>query len=253
MYDENGEYDQWENECQQTIRDRWMEQNRALNEPSKKESPHWNGGSDGKGCGCGCLVVLILIGVFLYNTALSIYGTMLINFHYPTPDDYTSDYYKMAAAEKADKYIKQIEKDTWEKKGIIALTEEDRHWVWASFRWQVLDGKYWSGYENKKVGRIMDPYRSYKHIQDEVDYPDACTYQVKVGNRVNFMATGKDGKQWKDYAKLDNTYLVTLKCEPERRFYGLMDMNWQILDVEFIDSNMSEDEVMNLTENTVCP
>ena len=43
MYDENIEYDQWENECQQTIRDRWMEQNRALNEPSKKESPHWNG------------------------------------------------------------------------------------------------------------------------------------------------------------------------------------------------------------------
>ena len=77
----------------------------------------------------------------------------------------------------------------------------------------------------------MDPYRSYKYIQDEADYPDVRTYQVKVGNRVNFTATGKNGKQWKDYAKLDNTYLVTLKCEPERKFYGLIDMNWQILDV----------------------
>ena len=37
----------------------------------------------------------------------------------------------------------------------------------------------------------MDPYRSYKYIQDEADYPDVRTYQVKVGNHVNFTATGK--------------------------------------------------------------
>ena len=200
------------------------------------------------------LMLMFAVGYAVITYGMAAYGAMVVAFHEPTPNDFLEPAYKVAAAYEADAYLKQIQKDTWEKKGLVALTQEDRNWVWASVRWQLLDGNYWSGYENKKVARIMDPYRpTGEGINKMVYYAGDNVYRVKTSMRVNLVAAGVDGKLWRDYAKPDYEYVVTVKCNPERKFWGRIRMNWEIVDVEYVGCNYEDDDLTSLTETTSCP
>lgn len=208
--------------------------------------------------GLASTILFLAVAYGLYSFGTAAYATMVVNFHEPAGEDYMKAYYKQAAAVEAGEYLKQIQKDTWEKHGLLVLTQEDRNWVWASVRWQLLDGKYWSGYEGKKVAHVMNPYipdenRSDLSIQKTVYYAGDGVYRVKTDLRVNFDAVGVDGKLWKEYARVNYKYITTLKCDPKRKFWGRVRMNWEVQDVEFIESTMSDDDVMALTENTSCP
>ena len=204
------------------------------------------------------LVLFMIVAYGLYSFGTAAYATMVVNFHEPAGEDYTTAYYKQAAAAEAGEYLKQIQKDSWEKHGLVVLTQEDRNWVWASVRWQLMDGKYWSGYEGKKVAHVMDPYipkddRSDNSIQKTVYYAGDGVYRVKTSLRVNFDAVGVDGKLWKEYAQVNYNYVTTLKCNPKRKFWGRVRMNWEVVDVEYEGANMSNEEVLALTESTPCP
>lgn len=204
--------------------------------------------------GLASAMIILAVGYAVITYGMAAYGAMTVAFHEPTPNDMLTPAYKVAAAYEADAYLKKIQQDTWKEKGLVVLTQEDRNWVWASVRWQLLDGNYWSGYEGKKVARIMDPYRpTGDYINTMVYYKGDNVYRVKTSMRVNVYATGKDGKLWKNYAKPDYQYIVTVKCKPERKFWGRIRMNWEIVDVEYLGCNYTDDELLNLTENTVCP
>lgn len=196
------------------------------------------------------LILMFFFFPFVYSFVVGIYGAMIVLFHEPTEADFQKDYYKFEAAEAAEKFLLQIRKDAWEKQGVVVVTSDDRNWFWADLRLSYLDGKYWSGYENQTVARVYDatPMTRLYCIDLSVDYEGDQTYRVKTTMNMKICAVDENGKALSS-APQKYEYVSVVKCDPKRRFYGRVHMNWELLENEVNSVSASDEEVVALAEN----
>lgn len=232
----------WENEMRHQQRQQWE------NYQKSQKNNHGEGG----GCGVFLLFCLIiglfkLADMFYTGFVFTYWGPVVVTFHMPVDKDLYDDYYLRSAAEYANEHVKQLQKKNWEEKNMAVFTSDNRYWKWHSIRRDWLDGKYWSGYEDKNVITIHNPSLKYKVVKSQVIYDGANTYTVKTSLPMDFIAIDSEGKSGDIYASAVYEYSTTLTCDPKRNFYGTIDMGWNVADSECIAVSQSEDTLMSLS------
>ena len=234
----------WETEMRNQQRQQWENYQKA----QKKKNNY----SEGDGCATFLLFCLIiglfkLADMFYTGFVFTYWGPVIVTFHMPVDKDLYDDYYQRSAAEFANEHVKQLQKEKFEEKGLVVFTSNNRYGKWHSIRRDWLDGKYWSGYEDKNIITIHNPSLKYKVVTSQVTYEGDHTYSVKTSLPMDFIAIDSEGKSGEIYASPDYEYMTTLTCDPKRNFYGTIDMGWNVVDSEFVASSESEEKLMELS------
>lgn len=198
--------------------------------------------------GVGCLFFFGATVAFI----MELYGAYVVTFYTPTEYDFVNEYYKMAAAESAEELLTQAQREKWENYGLTVITKGQRSMIWGFIDHMITD-KSWRGYEGKKIAYVFNSPKSIRYIDNLVSYEGDHTYRVKANIDTCFNAIAVDGKNMTQCGESKSEYIVTIKCNPERKWYGLMDMGWELLDIETRKASISEEEIMEKVNNTPIP
>lgn len=197
------------------------------------------------------LLSLIIAGNFSYD------GFVLAT-HMPEPDDYLTNRYRLAAIEKGDDFLFQMEKKKWEDMGLVVVDLDAEDSLFNSILWSIKGDNIYSAYKGKKVVGIARSNHShtFTSINGKNRYKDDGTYEVIAQVTESFVAISNDGKELNkahiNNNKMDNwvTYKLTISADPTRKIYGGIDMNWKLVDSElrktFADDNKIVEAINNL-------
>lgn len=194
------------------------------------------------------------ICIFFFGTVVSfivgLYGAFVVTFYTPTEYDYVDGFYKVAAAKGAEELLYQAQKEKWENNGVTII--EPRGVLRTTFDGLIVD-TYWRWHKGEKVAIIHNGSKSFFGINNTVSYDGDRIYRVSTLVNTYFFAVAVDGKSRQECAKNKTEYIVTVKCNPKRNWYGTMDMGWELLGVETRRSDSSDEEIMEKVENTPIP
>ena len=197
------------------------------------------------------LLSLIMAGNFSYD------GFVLAT-HMPEPDDYLTTRYRLAAIEKGDDFLFQMEKKKWEDMGLVVVDLDAEDSLFKSVLRSIKGDNIYSSYKGQRVVGIQRSTHSHTFtVTNGLNrYKDNGTYEVIAQVRESFVAVSSDGKELNkahiNDNKMDNwvTYKLTINAAPTRRIYGGIDMNWKLVDSElrktFADDNKIVEAINNL-------
>ena len=202
------------------------------------------------------LLSLIMAGNFSYD------GFVLAT-HMPEPDDYLTTRYRLAAIEKGDDFLFQMEKKKWEDMGLVVVDLNKEGSFLNSILWSIQGNNIYSSYKGKRVVGIQRSNHSHTFtVTNGLNrYKDNGTYEVIAQVNEEFVAVSKDGKVLNrahiNDNKTDNwnwvTYKLTINADPVRKFYGGIDMNWKLIDSELRKTFADDNEIVNAINNLEIP
>lgn len=170
----------------------------------------------------GCIIALIVIAVIFY-----VCSEIMTAFHMPTEEDLYSDKYRGIAEEKADELLVRQQKKTWESIGFTSNKSAKTYDV--------------SKYSNKKGD-----------IAERTKYQNR-TYQVLTGTDTKLSATSQDGKTTRDVLTVRQMFIVTVSTNPKRNWYGTVDLQWRLVDIQPVSISPDIEDVNDKIANWTIP
>lgn len=170
----------------------------------------------------GCIIFLIVIAVIFY-----VCSEIMTAFNMPTEEDLYSDKYRRIAEETADDFLVRQQKKTWES---IGFTSE----------------------------RSAKTYDVSKHSRKEGDIAERTkyqnrTYQVLTGTETKLSATSQDGKTTRSVLTVKQTFIVTVSTNPKRNWYGTVDLQWKLVDIQPVSIYPDIEDVNDKIANWTIP
>lgn len=174
--------------------------------------------------GGGIFAFLIVLGVVWW-----LYTQMVLTFSFPNEEDFKSDIYLKHVNSVASDYILKRDRQIWVNQGFVTDTGP---------RTYKID----EGYALKS-----------KRVEELTKYFGQGLYQVYTSSDVTLSSTSEDKKTTKEMMNITNEYIVTLKANPVRRWYGAIDLRWDIQDIKLVKSSQKPAEVIAALRNWKVP
>jgi hypothetical protein len=163
--------------------------------------------------------------------AFMIWTQVVIAFHMPHEGDFTTDEYRKEAYEAAEKLMINTETRAWNERGFFDKFKASRGMTIRGMR----------------LNRNSDTAEVTKYFK-------GGEYQVHTGVEISLSATSNDKKTTIHNKQLIlKEYIVTIKANPRRNWYGTVDLNWMITDIKVKRASNSEAQISTMVKNWKVP
>lgn len=191
-------------------------------------------------------VILFLLFCSAAGSAIDAYTYSQMAFHYPDEEDLMKSEYKREASISAAIFLKEIEKQRWEEKGIMFLPhlghETPDGFVAALIHGIGHEKPDYSPYYGHKVVESWNFDTTF--LSDKVSYKGDHIYRVKAEFENKLFSYSNDGYAYypenRQIPKIYDTYIATVELTPEKTWYGTTKLNYKVIDYSFEKSDMSD-------------
>ncbi len=156
---------------------------------------------------------LILWGMY------SMYQHTLLTFCMPvTAQEYDDDLYREKAEDIAEKHLAKVQRLSWQQAGF--RTDED-------------------GARTATIKRL----ETKGTVAERTRYQGGGVYDVRTGTETVLTAHAPDGRKQQEVMRVQQVYIVRVHMHPQRRWYGTVDMGWQVEDVQLVEISPNIEKV----------